>query len=70
MNITDVKWRKSSYSGTAGDNCVEVAVTEPTIHLRDSKDTTRPHITIGRHGWPPSSRTRRTAEPRGVLTHG
>ncbi|AZQ35561.1 DUF397 domain-containing protein [Streptomyces cyaneochromogenes] len=32
----DLHWFKSSYSGDQGE-CVEVALTPTTIHLRDSK---------------------------------
>jgi hypothetical protein len=34
----DLAWFKSSYSGTSGDNCVEVAACADAIHVRDSKD--------------------------------
>ncbi|MET9293342.1 DUF397 domain-containing protein [Streptomyces sp. NPDC003077] len=51
MSTSELNWSKSSHSSAQGDDCVEIAVTEPTIHLRDSKDTTRPHITIGRLSW-------------------
>ncbi|MEU4685628.1 DUF397 domain-containing protein [Streptomyces xinghaiensis] len=47
----ELAWFKSSYSGSQGDSCVEVATTEQTIHVRDSKDTTRPAFTIGPEGW-------------------
>lgn len=33
----DLNWFKSSYSGSGGDNCVEVALTPDTVHIRDSK---------------------------------
>lgn len=51
MSTTELAWFKSSYSGSAGDSCVEVAVTEQAIHVRDSKDVTRPHFAVGRDGW-------------------
>ncbi|MET4662110.1 hypothetical protein ABID80_005861 [Streptomyces sp. PvP037] len=51
MSGTQLTWFKSSYSGTAGDNCVEVAVTEQTIHVRDSKDVMRRPFAVGREGW-------------------
>ncbi|MFD7258481.1 DUF397 domain-containing protein [Streptomyces sp. NPDC059874] len=48
----DLDWFKSSYSDSSeGDDCVEVANTPATIHVRDSKDIQRPHLTIGRHAW-------------------
>ncbi len=31
-------WRKSSYSGGQGGNCVEVAATDGMILVRDTKD--------------------------------
>ncbi|MCL8010983.1 DUF397 domain-containing protein [Streptomyces sp. AS02] len=31
-------WRKSSYSGTSGGECVEVADLTPRIAVRDSKN--------------------------------
>ncbi|MEU1132693.1 DUF397 domain-containing protein [Streptomyces sp. NPDC005900] len=34
---TDLNWFKSSYSGDQGNECVEVAATPATIHIRDSK---------------------------------
>ncbi|MEV6615766.1 DUF397 domain-containing protein [Streptomyces sp. NPDC051051] len=44
-------WFKSSYSGSQGDSCVEVAVTEQAVCVRDSKDVTRPHLAVGRGEW-------------------
>lgn len=35
---TDLRWVKSSYSGSGGGECVEVALTPTTIHIRDSKN--------------------------------
>lgn len=51
MSRTELAWFKSSYSGSSGDDCVEVAVTEQAIHVRDSKDVTRPAFAVGRDGW-------------------
>jgi hypothetical protein len=44
-------WFKSSYSGSQGDSCVEVAVADAAVHVRDSKDVTRPAFAVGRDGW-------------------
>ena len=49
--MSELAWFKSSYSGTQGDSCVEVAVTEQVIHVRDSKDVTRPSFAVGRESW-------------------
>ncbi|MEU6753732.1 DUF397 domain-containing protein [Spirillospora sp. NPDC046719] len=43
-------WRKSSYSSSQGDNCVELADLGGTIGVRDSKDPGGGHITISRDG--------------------
>lgn len=51
MSATELAWFKSSYSGSSGDDCVEVAVTEQAIHVRDSKDVTRPAFAVRREGW-------------------
>jgi hypothetical protein len=51
MSDTELAWFKSTHSGTAGDNCVEVAATEQAVLVRDSKDAARPHLAVGRDGW-------------------
>lgn len=51
MSTTELAWFKSSYSGTQGDNCVEVAITEQAVHVRDSKDVMCPDLVVGRDGW-------------------
>ena len=49
--MTELAWFKSSYSGSQGDDCVEVAIAEQVVHVRDSKDVTRPSFAVGREGW-------------------
>ncbi|GAA2077715.1 DUF397 domain-containing protein [Streptomyces albiaxialis] len=44
-------WRKSSHSGGDGDSCVEVATGAEAIHIRDSKDTGLPHLTLSPEAW-------------------
>ncbi|MDN3295003.1 DUF397 domain-containing protein [Streptomyces ficellus] len=44
-------WAKSSYSGDQGGDCVEVAACPHTVHVRDSKDTTRPALTLSPSAW-------------------
>ncbi|MEU5365854.1 DUF397 domain-containing protein [Streptomyces sp. NPDC005925] len=51
MRTTELTWFKSSYSGTQGDDCVEVAVTKSAIRVRDSKDVTLPSFAVGREEW-------------------
>ncbi|MGD0243120.1 MAG: DUF397 domain-containing protein [Streptosporangiaceae bacterium] len=38
MSSNEPAWRKSSYSGTQGGNCVEVAGHDGMILVRDTKD--------------------------------
>ncbi|MFE3217301.1 DUF397 domain-containing protein [Streptomyces antimycoticus] len=44
-------WFKSSYSGGEGGECLEVAVTAHAVSVRDSKDTARPDLAVGRAAW-------------------
>ncbi|MFE9825359.1 DUF397 domain-containing protein [Streptomyces sp. NPDC005791] len=45
-------WVKSSYSGTSGGDCVEVAAGHGVIHVRDSKVTDGgPVLRVSRGGW-------------------
>ncbi|MFE2024442.1 DUF397 domain-containing protein [Streptomyces hygroscopicus] len=46
-----MEWRKSSRSGGAGGECVEVASCLHAVHVRDSKDITRPGLTVGTAAW-------------------
>jgi hypothetical protein len=43
-------WRKSSYSGGAG-NCVEVAAQVGRVAVRDSKNPDGPVLTFGKVDW-------------------
>ncbi|MEU2181457.1 DUF397 domain-containing protein [Streptomyces thermolilacinus] len=51
MKTEDLHWVKSSYSGGAGDNCVEVAHAPGAVHVRDSKDTTLSPLTLSSTAW-------------------
>jgi hypothetical protein len=46
-----LEWRKSTYSGDAGGQCVEVAACPGAVHVRDSKDTSRPSLAFGPGEW-------------------
>ncbi|MFI8999348.1 DUF397 domain-containing protein [Streptomyces sp. NPDC053541] len=48
---SDLNWFKSSYSSEQGGDCVEVATTPDTVHVRDSKDTARPSLTLSPTAW-------------------
>ncbi|MGJ3559137.1 DUF397 domain-containing protein [Streptomyces sp. INA 01156] len=47
----DLKWSKSSYSGAEGGDCVEVAVSQGSLHVRDSKAVTGPELTVTLAAW-------------------
>ncbi|MFE3794642.1 DUF397 domain-containing protein [Nocardia tengchongensis] len=53
--ISPVGWRKSSYSGSNGGQCVEVAIAAGMVRIRDSKYSgppeRRPIITVPIHRW-------------------
>lgn len=52
MEAIDPRWRKSSYSGNGGGNCVEVAsLADGTIAVRDSKNPDGPVLTFTPAGW-------------------
>ncbi|MCF6521749.1 DUF397 domain-containing protein [Streptomyces sp. JJ36] len=46
-----LRWTKSSYSSNDGPECVEVAAAPDAVHVRDSKDTTRPGLTVSPSCW-------------------
>ncbi|MGC9497184.1 DUF397 domain-containing protein [Streptomyces sp. WG7] len=49
----NTQWRKSSYSGSTGGDCVEVAVGRPagSVPVRDSKDPAGPVVTVSAGAW-------------------
>ncbi|MGW4197179.1 DUF397 domain-containing protein [Streptomyces sp. NPDC005004] len=44
-------WFKSSYSGTEGGQCVEVAPSNAVVHVRDSKAAAGPVLTVSHAAW-------------------
>jgi Domain of unknown function (DUF397) len=46
-----LRWRKSSYSGNGGGNCVEVASGRRSVLVRDSKDPAGPPLAVGGNAW-------------------
>ena len=51
MDVTDVAWRTSSYSGSNGGTCVEVGTTGPAVAVRDSQDQTGPQLAFPASTW-------------------
>jgi hypothetical protein len=48
----DMRWRKSSYSGSEGGDCIEVAVGLSSVApVRDSKDPNGPALTFAADEW-------------------
>ncbi|QQC93729.1 DUF397 domain-containing protein [Streptomyces alfalfae] len=50
-NGSVLEWFKSSYSTNDGPECVEVALTSETIHIRDSKRTQGPQLAFSAQKW-------------------
>jgi hypothetical protein len=47
----DMAFRRSSFSGTSGGNCVEIAVMDTRFGVRDSKDASGSVLAVpGQHG--------------------
>jgi hypothetical protein len=52
MDLTNAIWRKSSYSGGNGGQCVEVAPDLPgLVAMRDSKDRSGPVLAFSPDEW-------------------
>jgi hypothetical protein len=51
VDLSGARWRKSSFSGGGGSNCVEVADAGQAIAVRDSKDALGPVLVFGQRAW-------------------
>ncbi len=51
MDVSGVAWRKSSYSGDNGGNCVEVGTADLAVAVRDSKDPDGPRLAFTADTW-------------------
>ncbi len=47
----ELNWIKSSYSGSQGDSCVEVAYRPETVYVRDSKEQDGPVLPVSPAAW-------------------
>ncbi|MFE7434913.1 DUF397 domain-containing protein [Streptomyces tendae] len=57
-DLSDARWRKSTYSNGDGGNCLEVTDGVPgVIPVRDSKVTDGPVIVVGSVAWTEFVRT-------------
>ncbi|THC53997.1 DUF397 domain-containing protein [Streptomyces sp. A1499] len=51
-NASELEWIKSSYSDSSDINdCVEIAATPGTVHVRDSKRARGPRLTVTPTAW-------------------
>ena len=53
IGTPELDWFKSSYSdsGNGESDCIEVASTPGTVHVRDSKRTDGPRLAFGPAAW-------------------
>lgn len=51
MDLNTAHWRKSSYSGHDGGDCVEVAALPGAVAVRDSKNPAGPVLTLTSGQW-------------------
>ncbi|HEX4061515.1 MAG TPA: DUF397 domain-containing protein [Streptosporangiaceae bacterium] len=52
MDLTRATWRKSTFSGNNGGQCVEIAtVTGHVVVVRDSKNPHGPVLALTPEGW-------------------
>jgi hypothetical protein len=49
-DLTRAQWRKTRYSGNSG-NCVEVAILDNGVAVRDSKDPDGPVLMLTHGSW-------------------
>ncbi|WP_405391249.1 DUF397 domain-containing protein [Streptomyces sp. NBC_01102] len=49
---TELEWLRSSYSSSGdGNDCVELAATPGTVHVRDSKNAPGPRLRFAPTAW-------------------
>lgn len=64
MDLNRADWRKSSYSGTNGGNCVEVARNLPgLVAVRDSKNPADLALVFTTRDWQTFTAALRAGEP-------
>lgn len=51
MEQVGTRWRKSSYSGNNGGNCVEVANAAPKVLVRDTTDRDGGTLAFSAEAW-------------------
>lgn len=51
VDLRAATWRKSSHSGGANTNCIEVAPLPQAVGVRDTKNRDAGHLTVPRTAW-------------------
>ena len=51
MELTRIRWRKSTHSSTNGGECIEVGTAPRTVAVRDSKDPQGPKLAFAPGRW-------------------
>lgn len=51
MSTSELAWFKSSYSSSGDGDCVEIAASPDTIHIRDSKNRQGPELRLSPTAW-------------------
>ncbi|MEV7685430.1 DUF397 domain-containing protein [Streptomyces bungoensis] len=51
MSTSELAWFKSSYSSSGSGDCIEVARTPRTVHVRDSKAQDGPTLALSPTAW-------------------
>lgn len=51
MSTSEPTWFKSSYSSGGDGDCVEVALTPATVHVRDSKAPEERQLALSTEAW-------------------
>jgi hypothetical protein len=47
----NLQWRKATYSSGNGGNCIEVATTDRTVAVRDSRNPDGPRLAFDTRAW-------------------
>ena len=50
-HLDDLTWRTSTYSGSNGGNCIEVAATGRAVAVRDSTNPGGPELAVTAAAW-------------------
>ena len=50
-HLDGLTWRKSSYSGSNGGNCIEISAAPGAVAVRDSNDPHGPMLTFESQDW-------------------